>query len=96
MSSILFNIYVNNILMKLNGFGCHIGNLSYSAFLYADDLVLLAPSVNELKRMVNICCQELTNVGLKLNCAKCNCLRFGKKFNATIEDISTIWFNSMG
>ena len=35
--------------------------------MYADDLVLLASSVSELQDTINICCNELVNIDIKLN-----------------------------
>ena len=41
-------------LRKL-GVGCHIGGVFFGAALYADDLVLIAPSRNALQRMLELC-----------------------------------------
>jgi hypothetical protein len=37
-------------------FGCVMNNTPFGAFMYADDLILLAPSLCELNRMINIAC----------------------------------------
>ena len=55
-------------------------DLSASAIMYADDLVLLAPSISELQNMVRICSEELSLIDLKLNTKKSVCLRIGKRF----------------
>ena len=41
--------------MKDSGLGCHIGTNFMGAVGYADDIVLLAPSVMSLKKMLHIC-----------------------------------------
>ena len=58
LSPILFLIYVDNILVKLGSYGCVVKGLSMSAFMYADDLILLSPSILELQHMVDLCCKE--------------------------------------
>ena len=62
--------------------------ISYSAFVYADDLILLSPSVSELQTMVNICCNELYSINLKLNTNKSYCLRVGRRCFSTCCDIT--------
>jgi hypothetical protein len=53
LSPVLFAIYVNDMLNKLSKAGCHLYGMSVGALMYADDLVLLAPSVYELQLMLN-------------------------------------------
>ena len=38
--------------------------------MYADDLILLAPSISELQAMVDICSDEIESLDLKLNVSK--------------------------
>jgi hypothetical protein len=73
-----FSVYVNDLLVKLNNFGCKMFGLSVGALMYADDVVLLAPSVTELQKMILICCEELALLDLKLNVDKSVALRMGK------------------
>ena len=56
--------------------------MSVSAIMYADDLVLLSPSVTELQVMLNVCCREFAKLDIFLNCAKCNAIRVGNRFHA--------------
>jgi hypothetical protein len=57
MSPVLFIIYIDNLLLKLRKscLGCYIGTEFCGAFGYADDLILLAPTVHSLNQMLNIC-----------------------------------------
>ena len=57
LSPLLFSIYVDDLLEKLKhmGIGCHIGNIFVGALGYADDLILLCPSVVGLNEMIKIC-----------------------------------------
>ena len=53
---LLFKIYMDCLTDKLkdSGVGCHIGNRFMGAYAYADDLVLLAPTKQGMKTMLNI------------------------------------------
>jgi hypothetical protein len=64
---------------------------SYGSFMYADDLILIAPSVAELQLMVNICCEEFDKINLKLNTHKSCCLRIGKNYHNQCCNISTTY-----
>ena len=57
LSPLLFSIYVDDLLEKLKnkGVGCHIGHIFVGALGYADDLILLCPSVAGLRDMIKIC-----------------------------------------
>ena len=43
------------IRLKLNGVGCHIGNQFAGAPAYADDVILLSPSLTGLQNMLDVC-----------------------------------------
>lgn len=87
LSPAFFSVYVNNVLNKLDKHGCFIKGTCYGSFMYADDLVLLAPTLTELQFMVNVCCQEVSKVGLQLNASKSFILRFGKGWAKCSMDI---------
>ena len=57
LSPTLFNIYMNDLQLELNGcrVGCHIGNLSCNTIAYADDMVVLSPSAKDLNCILGIC-----------------------------------------
>ena len=57
LSPVLFTDYIDKLLMRLreSGVGCHIDGLFAGAFGYADDIVLLAPSLDALRHMIGIC-----------------------------------------
>ena len=41
--------------LKDSGLGCFIGNIFMGGLGYADDAVLLAPTLSSMKEMLNIC-----------------------------------------
>jgi len=90
LSPVLFCVYVDNILNSLSGYGCRMNSASYGSFMYADDIILLAPSVAELNAMVKVCCDELQTINLKLNTEKSCCLRIGKNYFINCLNIPTL------
>ena len=46
LSPVLFCIFVDNVLNKLNNLGCNMNGLSFGSFMYTDDLVLLSEICN--------------------------------------------------
>jgi DMSO/TMAO reductase YedYZ heme-binding membrane subunit len=57
LSPILFNVYVDDVIeeLKYSSYGCHVGRLFVGCIMYADDLLLMSPSVGGLQRMLDIC-----------------------------------------
>ena len=49
--------------------------------MYADDLVLLAPSIESLQEMIDVCCSEFNNIDLVLNESKSRCIRICKRWH---------------
>jgi len=52
LSPVLFAIYVNDIIVQLktHQFGCYIGDMYLGCVMYADDLVLMSSSLNDLQK----------------------------------------------
>ena len=48
MSPLLFNLYINDLSLRLRSLpvGCYCGDMVVNHLMYADDIVLLAPSWN--------------------------------------------------
>ena len=81
LSPTLFAIYVDDILNKLekSKFGCFVKFVCCNSFMYADDLILLSITVNDLQKLVKICEAEFNFVGLKINSNKTSCMRIGPR-----------------
>ena len=58
MSPVLFNIYMDELSLRLqkSNVGCNCNGLFINHLVYADDMVLIAPSAGALQSMLNICC----------------------------------------
>jgi len=59
LSPILFSIYIDGLVSLVyrpkTHIGCKIGAICTGIFMYADDIILLAPSIHALQSMVNLC-----------------------------------------
>jgi len=73
LSPSLFAIYLNDIISLLPL------TQRYCVILYADDILIIAPSVSELQNIVNICEHELNRLDMILNVKKYCCVRIGQR-----------------
>ena len=57
LSPYLFNIYIDDLSVNLNAcrVGCCVGKELINHLMYADDLVIMAPSVAGLSKLLRIC-----------------------------------------
>ena len=80
LSPLFFNLYINSLINKISSqrIGCQIGLYVSNIIAYADDLVLIAPSLKSLQVLINICSEELNQLKLKVNISKTFCMKFQK------------------
>ena len=66
----IFNVFMNAFIVNLrqSDIGCHILNMYYGCLLYADDIVLLSPSIKGLQLMLDICSQTACELSVQFNC----------------------------
>ena len=88
LSPTLFSIYIDDLfdILKKSGFGCMIKGYYYGAVSYADDIVLLCPSLHGLQQMINITKEFFDNLDLVISLnilnpdkSKTKCIAFGVK-----------------
>ena len=81
ISPILFTIYVDELLSRLKccPFGCHIGQTFCGALGYADDVVIMAPTVVSLDKMLDICRFFAEEYDVCFNSTKSKLLIFNQK-----------------
>lgn len=74
----LFNLYINDLIEELRSsrIGCHVGNVCINNLSYADDMVLLSPSINGIRKLLSICERYSKLHGLKYNIKKTELLVF--------------------
>ena len=56
LSPVLFTVYMGELLVRLgkSRCGCYIGNIFCGALSYADDVIILAPTMSSGEK---VCCQ---------------------------------------
>ena len=61
LSPLLFNVYINELSESLSKLpvGCCCGNTVVNHLMYADDIVLFAPSAKGLQRIINVCDNDI-------------------------------------
>lgn len=72
LSPYLFSIYMRSITDNVvnSGIGCYIGGMPVCMLLYADDLVILAPSWFAQQRLLDICVKSVECLDMKFNASK--------------------------
>ena len=87
LSPLLFSVYVDELLEKLRkkGIGCSIDHIFTGALGYADDIILICPSVTAMKEMLKICEDYANDYNILFNGKKSKYLIFGDyKYNPTL------------
>ena len=72
LSPYLFSIYMRSITNNVvhSGLGCHLGGISVCILLYADDLVILAPTWIAQQKLLNLCNESVVGLDMKFNTTK--------------------------
>jgi len=78
----IFSVFINVFILELRKLkiGCHICEIFLECMLYADDIILLSPSVKGLQLMLDKCFEISCNVALQFNAQKCHCMVIGKTY----------------
>ena len=76
MSPLLYNVYVDDLSINLNGVsaGFYINSTLINHLMCADDIVLQAASVTGLQKLVSICCDYVNDFNIKYNELKSTCM----------------------
>ena len=103
ISPLLFNIYLDVLLniLREKGTGCHIGSNFIGCLAYADDVVIMAPTLHGLQDMLDTCSEFGTKYGVLYNTKKTLCMRISKdntentEFNVTLNDSKLTWVSKV-
>ena len=76
LSPVLFCLYLDGLLSLLakSGVGCLVGDCYVGALAYADDIVLLAPTANAMRHMLQICDIYASDYSIVFNASKSKCI----------------------
>ena len=90
LSPQLFAVYVDDIVHAVasSDASIKINSFSVSIFMYADDILLVSPSVTLLQQLVRLVECELTALDLAINATKSACIRIGKQYNVECYNIT--------
>ena len=57
LSPVLFNLYIDELSLKLgvSNVGCHVAGINVNHLIYADDIVVMAPSAKALNELLRVC-----------------------------------------
>ncbi|KAL0881850.1 hypothetical protein ABMA27_001625 [Loxostege sticticalis] len=92
----LFNLYVNRLIVELSntGVGCSIDGHCINSISYADDMVLLSPSIAGLRRLIGVCEEYALSHGLLYNTKKGELLIFQAR-NRKLGDVPRVLLNNV-
>ena len=77
LSPLLFSVYINDLIMSFPY------NCGVYVILYADDILLISPTVCMLQNMLTTCELELQALDLEINPKKSSCIRIGPRNDVT-------------
>lgn len=74
----LFNLYMNKLIEKLSetGISCHVSGVCINNISYADDTVLLSPSISAMMRLLRICEKYAEAHRIRYNATKSEMMAF--------------------
>jgi len=86
VSPAIFNIFMNVFILELRKqkVGCYVCGMFLGCLLYADDIILLSPSVKGLQLMLDKCFIISCAVALQFNVNKSHCMVIGKMYKSNI------------
>ena len=84
LSPILFNVYMDDLFKQLQDSipGCYIGLSFVGCIMYADDILLLSPSVRGLQYLLDVCSNYAAVNDIIFNKDKSVCMVVGNLWKA--------------
>ena len=78
----IFNVFMNVFIIELNklNLGCHVSQMFVGCLLYADDIILLSPTVGGLQAMLDKCFEISCVLSLKFSVCKSHCMIIGRMY----------------
>lgn len=92
LSPYLFAVFIDSVAQRVraSGTGCYVKFICVSVILYADDILLIAPSVTALQQLLYVCEAELAWLDMAINVGKSACMRIGVRHSAKCMNIRTV------
>ena len=91
LSSVILNVFVNVFIVEFKNstFGCHVCQMFVGCLLYADDIILLSPTVGGLRAMLDKCFEISCVLSLKFNVCKSHFMIIGRMSKTMLRFFST-------
>jgi Reverse transcriptase (RNA-dependent DNA polymerase) len=91
LSPLLFTIFIDTVVERVItlNIGCYINCICCSIFLYADDILQLAPTISGLRALSRTCENYSNEVDMCINANKSQCIRFGRRYNTYCAALTT-------
>ena len=69
LSPYLFSLFIDSVVDKVaaSHLGCHVKHVCFNILMYADDIILLSPSVSTLQHLLKVCESELSMLDMIVN-----------------------------
>lgn len=92
LSPYLFAVYIDSVYQKAAATraGCYFKGICFSILMYADDIILLAPSVSALQHLLDVCESELQYLDMSINVNKSVCTRVGSRHAQPCRNLFTL------
>ena len=90
LSPHLFNLYIDDVINRISNskYCCNVRFACVSIFMYADDLILMSPSITVLQKLFKIVEDELMALEMSINPSKSSCIRFGPRHDALCANMT--------
>ena len=102
LSPTVLNVFMNIFIVQLRlmGIGCYVASVFVGCMLYADDILLMCPSVTGLQQMLDKCSELASSLSLSFNAIKSHCIVVGKLYNCVVKPMylfgnNVEWCNSI-
>lgn len=81
MSPLLFNVYIDSLIKEISEckMGCKLGTTASNIIAYADDIVLLTPSLSSMQYLIDKIAIGLKNIDLEININKTVWMKLSNK-----------------
>ena len=97
LSPLLFNLYMKGLSERLNRVRAHctIGEMHINHLFYADDICLIAPSVQGLRMLLKVCERYGVEFDIKFNPNKSHCVYFVPHGNRVCRFGDAVFFGEV-
>jgi len=75
------------MLLESSSKGCYVNGFGVNLHMYADDLIILAITLQDLRQLLKLCNTFFASLDMPININKSKCSRFGLRYSLICPDI---------